>query len=343
MPAAIDRGTLVATALRSDKNLVLRSTLDGRVFEAPLDALPERAQGAWFDYPLGVARHLLPAGGACGVELHFGGDLPVGAGLSSSASICIATALALDAAWGLSLEPVGWVQAALAAERGFVGVRCGIMDPFAVGFGKAGAVLWLECKDETHTHVPFDSERLVIAVADSGVRRELARGEFNLRVEQCGRAFDALRPLAPEAQCLADVPAAALERGSATLDPVLARRARHVVEEVARARAARTALERGDPTAFGAAMTACHTSLRDLFEVSTPELDFLVQTAIEVDGVLGTRLVGAGFGGSTVILIEAGAEADLERHLARSAFGQGGGAPLAFFRPDAGPRELSHD
>ena len=346
LPAAIDRGTLIAAARRDHGRIVLRSTLDARHLDVPFASLPEASQGAWFDYPLGVLvdlgaelREVLGAKG--GLELYFGGDLPIGAGLSSSASICVGTAFALDGVLGLDLPRARLVQAALAAERGFVGVQCGIMDPYAVGFARSGSLLWLECKEATYEHVPFDAERLVIGVADSGVRRELARGEFNRRVAECAAAYLALADGAVGSTCLADVPSELLAERATSMDPVCARRARHVVEEVARARAARAALERGDTAGFGAAMFACHRSLRDLFEVSTPELDLLVDAAAEVDGVLGSRLVGAGFGGATVVLLERGAEADLERHVGARYTELTGRAPrIDFFRPDGGPREV---
>ena len=349
LPAAIDRGTLIAAARRDHGRIVLRSTLEARHLDVPLAQLPEASQGAWFDYPLGVLRDLLPElgrelGPKRGLELYFGGDLPIGAGLSSSASICVGTAFALAGALGLELERPRLVEAALAAERGFVGVQCGIMDPFAVGFARSGALLWLECKQATFEHLPFDAERLVIGVADSGVRRELARGEFNRRVTECAGAYAALADGAFGSTCLADVPLDVLAARAPSMDPVLVRRARHVLEEVARARAARAALERGDTAGFGAAMFACHLSLRDLFEVSTPELDLLVEAAQEVDGVLGSRLVGAGFGGATVVLLERGAEAELERHLGARYTALTGSPPrIDFFRPDGGPREVALD
>jgi galactokinase len=345
MPIAIDRGTLVAVARRRDRRVVLHSKSDARVVEVELDRFPDAPIGAWADYPLGVLREVLGAApAAVGLDLYFGGNLPIGAGLSSSASICIATGLAASAAWELDLTRADLVRVALRAERGFVGVQCGIMDPCAVGHGRAGHVLWLDCKDSSIEHLPFDAQHLWVGVADSGVRRELARGEFNRRVEECKAAFGALRADAPQATCLRDVPLEVLEHRQRGMDPLVARRARHVLEELGRTFGARAALERRDWAAFGAQMDAAHESLRVLYEVSTPELDALVEGAREVPGVLGSRLVGAGFGGSTVILLESRAREALAEHLvARYRDRTGRETRVMFFRPEGGLREFAID
>ncbi|MEO0651574.1 MAG: galactokinase [Planctomycetota bacterium] len=345
MPTAIDRGTWIAVGERRDGLARLASLGQAGAVEVPLDALPDSAAGAWHDYPVGVLRALAAGGHACGgVELLYSGNLAIGAGLSSSASICVGTAYALSSTHGFELAPGDLVRIALAAERGFVGVRCGIMDPFAVAHSKPGHLLWVDCKDESHAHVPLDPERLTIAVADSGVRRELAQGAFNERVEQCRRAYLALKHAAPEATCLRDVSRAVLDGERDRLAPVVARRARHVVDEVQRAFEARAALEAGDAAGFGRRMTESHTSLRELYEVSILELDVLVEAAVTTPGVLGSRLTGAGFGGCTVILLERGAESALEQALGDAYERRFGRRPkVAFYRGDPGPRELSLD
>jgi galactokinase len=244
--------------------------------------------------------------------------------------------------WELGLEPLQAVEAALAAERGFVGVQCGIMDPFAVGLARPGHLLWLDCKDRTHEHVPLDGSRVLIAVADTLVRRELAQSAFNQRVAESAAAFAALRPFAPGATCLRDVPLAVFHEVRERLDPLVARRAQHVLEEVRRTFEARAALAEGDIAGFGARMVRSHESLRDLYEVSVPELDRLVESALATPGVLGTRLTGAGFGGCVVVLLEQGSggalcarlEEDFER-----AFGRR--PEVALFGGDPGPREIA--
>ncbi len=346
LPMAIDRGTFVAVRERSDQRLRLASTLQSNAIELDLDGPLGVRTDSWVDYPLGIVRALMSSGRTGrGLDVLFGGNLPIGAGLSSSASICVGTAYALDQVWGLELTPAERVALALDSERQFVGVQCGIMDPFAVGLAKANALLWLDCKDESFEHVPFPSDRLVIAVADSGVRRELARGEFNRRVAECRRVFEALQDLAPGASCLRDVDRASLERGRSRLDPTLERRAEHVVGEVARTFAARDALKAGDLNAFGGALFESHASLRDLYEVSTQELDCLVDAARAERAVLGSRLTGAGFGGCTVILLHKREGPNGHRealrnieHAFAARFGRHPG--IEVFEGDPGPREL---
>lgn len=346
MPMAIDRGTFIALGERDDRRVRLRTThgyeSDDEGLEFELAALPERRTGRWVDYPLGVLRMLLERGSpARGADILFGGNLPVGAGLSSSASICVGTAFALNRAWKLGLEQRELVDAALRAEREFVGVRCGIMDPYAVGFAKNGALLWLDCKDASTAHLPLDHDALSVAVADSGVRRELAQGAFNQRVAESARAFELLGVYAPEATCLRDVPGSVLDAHEAELEPHVARRARHVVDEVRRTFAARDALARGDLRGFGEQMFACHRSLRDLYEVSVPELDTLVESASRQPAVFGARLTGAGFGGCAVIVLErrarepalAAIAADFEQRFGRRP-------AIEVFTGDAGPREI---
>jgi len=342
MPTAIDRGTLIAMRPRSDRKLVLASTVEPHRLSISLDDLPKTAAGTWTDYPVGVLAHLLPgAPDAQGMDVLVGGNLPIGAGLSSSASVCVGAAFALEAMWGLSAGSRGWIRAALFSEREFVGVQCGIMDPYAVALTRPGHLLWLDCADESYEHVPLDSGETRICVADTGIRRELARGDFNRRVEECGQAFAILRRHVPGARFLRDVPPEVVEEHSGELGPTLHRRARHVTTEVQRAFQARKALDTGDVGGFGEAMSAAHRSLREDYEVSVPELDHLVDTALTVEGVHGARLTGAGFGGCIVALCRAGSEGALEEALVTAFRARFGTSPtVETFRSDAGPREV---
>ena len=349
VPTAIDRGTLLAVRPRADRRLRLVSTLEGAEFECDLAALPAARSGRWSDYPLGVVVDLVGsarakgrAGGLCGLDILFGGNLPVGAGLSSSASICVGTALVLDTMWELGLDPLERVLCALRAERGFVGVQCGIMDPYAVGLARPGHLLWLDCKDATWEHLPVDLERVAIGIADSGVRRELAQVAFNRRVAECAEAFAALRPYVPEAECLRDVPLAVLAAHGGELTPEVRKRTEHVLREVERTFLARAALLAGDFAGMGAFMTASHASLRDLYEVSCAELDVLVDAASTSDGCHGARLTGAGFGGCIVMLVERGAEDVVRASVAAQFEARFGRTPgILFFGGDEGPREIT--
>jgi galactokinase len=341
MPMALDRGTFIAVRPRADDRLTLSSSLEVESFSARLGELPASGSGRWFDYPLGVIVHLLRARRtSTGLDVLFGGNLPIGAGLSSSASICVGTAHAVGKVWGHPLDPMAAIAAALWGEREWVGVRCGIMDPYAVALSRPGHVLWLDCKSERYEHLPFDSESLRIAVVDSGIRRELAKGDFNRRVSECAQVFERLRPLAPDAVCLADVPVDAVESAQGELGPLLGRRARHVAGEVARTRRARAALMAADHAEFGRCVSATHESLRDLYEVSVPELDCIVHAAREWRGVLGARLTGAGFGGCAVVILERAACAGFDEHVQGAFEGRfDRRPPVFFFRGDAGPRE----
>lgn len=348
MPCAIDRGTWIALAPRTDGRVRLASSAFADSLEWPLAALPARREQRWSDYPLGVLHALLSLAAArpgaarpAGFDALFGGDLPIGAGLSSSASVCVGTARAVAQAWGLELSDEDAVETALLAERGFVGVRCGIMDPYAVAMARPGALLWLDCRDRSWESVPLDLDAVSIAVADTQVRRELAQSAFNERVQQCASAFEVLRSLQPAATCLRDISRATLARGASLLEEPLGARARHVVDEVERTFAARDALRRGDLAGFGAAMTAAHRSLRDLFEVSVPELDCLVDAAVAVEGVHGARLTGAGFGGCVVVLLRRGREEAL-RAACESAFEAryGRRPPIEVYRPGGGPARI---
>ena len=342
MPTAIDRGTFIAVRPRSDRRLCLASTSEAQRFELELDAPAFARRGQWVDYPAGVCESLRrrkPDAG--GLDILFGGNLPVGAGLSSSASICVGTAFVLDRMWGLGLGALERVEAALIAEREFVGVRCGIMDPYAVGLAVPGHLLWLDCKDGSNEHLPLDPSRIAVGVADTGVRRELAQGAFNERVAQAAAAFAALAPFSPGATCLRDIGIEVFEERRAKLDPLLRRRAEHVVHEVARTFAARDALKCGDLVEFGAQMFAAHASLRELYDVSCPELDLLVDSAHESGGVLGSRLTGAGFGGCVVMLIDRSRTASVVEHVARrfeARFRRR--PPIEIFGGDPGPREV---
>jgi len=349
MPTAVDRGTFIAVRASRVKKLRLASTLDGATLEVDLSTVGRQRTGWWVDYPLGVAlevldlvRHRASIGALAGLDVLFGGDLPIGAGLSSSASICVGTGFALDQMWNLGLARMDLVQAALRAERGFVGVQCGIMDPYAVGLAREGQLLWLDCKDASSAYIPIDATKYRIAVADTLVRRELAQVAFNERVRQCREAFEQLRRHQPDGTCLRDIRLETFEAHRRELDPHVSRRAEHVVREVARTFAARDALARGEVAGLGAEMFRAHDSLRDLFEVSVPELDQLVASAAICRGVLGARLTGAGFGGCVVILLEADAGPGAADRIAFDFERRFGRRPsIELYGGDAGPREVA--
>ncbi|MFT5290048.1 MAG: galactokinase [Planctomycetota bacterium] len=348
LPTSIDRGTFVALRPRKDRRMVLASTIEPKALEVDLLHLPGERQREWSDYPLGVVLHMMQrrqdAGEslpAHGVDVLFGGDLPVGAGLSSSASICVGTVFALDQVFGFELGYADHLETALWAEREFVGVKCGIMDPFAVRLTRPGNLLWVDCKDESFEHLPLDAKRVRIVVADTGVRRKLAFSEFNRRVSQCSEAYQLLAPYVPGATCMRDIPRELVEERLDQMSREVGLRALHVVQEVERTFIARQALTSGDLAGFGRCITEAHASLRDQYEVSIPELDLLVETAAAWEGCFGTRLAGAGFGGCIVALVDADACDGFGDHLVKAFQGRFGATPkVEFFRGAGGPREI---
>jgi galactokinase len=349
MPTAIDRGTFLAIRERSDGRVRLASTLDSTEFDANLSEIRTDRTGRWVDYPVGVLLELIKmarssgrGGDLTGLDVLFGGNLAIGAGLSSSASICVGTAVAVDIVWGLAFGRMDLIHAALRAEREHVGVRCGIMDPYAVGLAREGHLLWLDCKDGTSEFIPWGVGRLSIAIADSLVRRELAHVAFNERVDQCRVAFESLQEHQTDATCLRDVRLEVFRDHRDTLPPIVAKRAEHVLSEVARTHEARIALLANDPRRFGRQMFLAHESLRNLFDVSVPELDQIVDSATRSEGVLGARLTGAGFGGCAVILLESSAAPSVAERIVHEFAGRFGREPsIEVFGGDAGPREIA--
>jgi galactokinase len=253
--------------------------------------------GKWIDYPLGVAEMLARAGAeAGGFSIHFSSTLPSGAGLSSSAAIEVATAALLLQLYPLPLSRLEIAKLCRRAENEFVGVNCGLLDQASSVFGRKDHLVFLDCRAESVETLPLPPH-LGLLVINSGVKHALVGGEYNERREQC---FEAARRMGLEA--LRDATSAQLE--AADLPDLVKRRARHVVEENERVFRAIEALKCGEAARLGALMTASHRSSMENFENSTPELDLLVDLAIQQKGCLGARLTGGGFGGAIVALVE---------------------------------------
>lgn len=304
LPVAVDRGIAVCAVVRREPTLRLVSAEFEASFEAPLAALPEEPPADWTRYPLGVVRALLAGGCAVpGLDLAVAGDVPPGAGMSSSAALLVATALAVAACSGRPLAPLEAARLAHRVETGWVGVRCGIMDPFASALARPGHALWLDCKDESFEHVALPAASLAFVMLDSGTRRALADGRYNACVAESKGAFQKLRARLPGVDCLRDVTAAQLDAQRDALDEREFKRARHVVTEVARARHGRELLARGELIEFGQLLWLSHHSSRFDYEVSTPRLDVLHELAIAQPGCYGARLTGAGFGGCALALV----------------------------------------
>jgi galactokinase len=332
LPIALDRDTVAAAALRDDRRLRARSADGGEPGEIDLDAPAAPRRGTWLDYVEGVARVLEERFGRLpGADLLVAGDVPVGAGLSSSAALEIAVGTALAGLAGWTLDPRSLALAGQAAEHRFVGTRCGIMDQLASVLGRAGHALFIDCRSLETRAIPVHPERASVLVFDSGVRHEHSSGEYNVRRAQCEEAVARLSRLRPGLRSLRDVGVDELQGDGPTMLPEpLRRRARHVVTEIARTEEAAGALSRGDLAAFGRLMYASHASLRDDYEVSVPQLDALVDAAGRAPGVLGARMTGGGFGGCAIALVERNRAADAGAAMAAS-FGARFGRPPAWF------------
>jgi galactokinase len=306
MPAALGFATLTAAARRSDRLLRVYSMTMDETREFDLDA-PLAASGGWSDYVLGVAL-MLESGrfSLAGADLIVWSDVPIGAGLSSSAALEVACAHALLTESGLAFDPVEIATICQRAENDFVGMRCGIMDQYISCCGVAGHALLIDCRSLASRHVPI-APNLRLLIANSRVRHQHAGGEYNLRREACEEGVRLLRGRLGPIKALRDVTPDQLEAKRRKLPDLIYRRCRHIVTENARVLEAERALQSGDFAACGRAMNASHISMRDDFEITCPEVDMLVGLAQTVEGVYGSRMTGGGFGGCTVSLIEASA------------------------------------
>ncbi|GAB4500533.1 MAG: galactokinase [Anaerolineales bacterium] len=318
LPAAIDRATWLAfSAAEQESTLIALDFEQQAVFR--LENLPAKTSpdGAplpeWALYPAGVAWALSQAGREIRpMRAVFASDVPRGAGLSSSASVEMAFALAWQTLGGWNLPPMERALIGQKAENQYVGVNCGIMDQFASACGVENGLLLLDTRSLEWRSLPLPAD-VAIVVADTGVRRKLTSGEYNRRRAACEQAVEILRADLPGIRSLRDVAPQDFNRLAAHLPLEVEKRARHVVEEIARSELALAALQRGDLAAFGGLMNDCHASLRDLYEVSIEELNVMARLAQSLPGCYGARLTGAGFGGCTVNLVaqnQAGAFAE---------------------------------
>ncbi len=304
-PMAIEAGLELAGRLRPDRRVRLHAADLGRSVEFSLDApLAFDQREAWSNYVRGVLWALAREGVTLrGFDLAFGGDLPSGAGLSSSAALEVGTAVTLQRLFGFELAPVRLAVLCQGAESEFVGMKCGIMDQFVVLMGRRGHALFLDCRSLEFSHVPLTLGEHRIVICHSGVKHSLVASEYNRRRAQCEAGVKVLAEGKPEVRALRDVTLADLAARRGDLGEVIYRRCRHQVTENARVLESGEALRAGDLPRFGALMNASHDSLRDDYEVSCPEVDLLVEVARAVPGTLGARITGGGFGGCTVNLV----------------------------------------
>jgi galactokinase len=332
LPCAIDRHLLAIASARSDRRVRVRaSDLDT---EAILDVDRFVRRGDFGDYVQGICAALLEAGLTLGgLDLSLTSRVPLGAGLSSSAALGLAVVGAFDAVYELGLSPLERAQLAHRAESHFVGVGCGILDQFAVALGRAGHALRIDCRSQAVRAIPFPAEDIALLVVHSGVTRALVEGAYRARVEACEAATEAARGAGlgePGLRSLRDLRLTDLAALEAVVDPEVFRRARHVVHENARVDAFCEALTQGDHARMGGLLAEGQASLRDDFEVSAPELDAACELASGVEGIIGSRLTGAGFGGCTLHLVERDQAAAAEAELGRALASRFGAAPRSW-------------
>jgi galactokinase len=304
MPCAIGFSTRVAISSRQDRKLVIRSEEFSEQFEFDLDNLPSRGKGVWSDYVLGVAVMLRQTGQLIpGASLLVRGEVPIGAGLSSSAAIEVASALALMSLNGSVLPLPEVAKLCQKAENVFIGARVGIMDQFVSCLGKAGHALLLDCRTLEFKLVPIpESVRLVIC--NTMVKHEHANGAYNRRREECDEGVKALTRWYPGIRALRDVSLEQLEQHVAEITATIYKRCLHVVSENQRVLEGAQYMTDGDVSRFGGLMQQSHRSLRDLYEVSCRELDVMAEIAQSLEGYCGGRMTGGGFGGCTVNLVK---------------------------------------
>lgn len=307
LPAAIDRAAWVAARPRDDRRLRLHAVHYDAQAELDLDQLsPEGVQG-WAAYVAGMADYLQRAGHALGgADMLIDGDVPEGAGLSSSAALEVATGATLLGLAGIELDRIGLARAGQQTEHNYIHVNSGIMDQMISAIGQQHHALLIDCRDYSATPIPLRPNTQLV-VCNSKVKRELAQSGYNTRRAECDEAVRLLRTALPSVQTLRDVTPEQLAEHAELLPPVVLKRARHIVTENARVLESGEALRRGDVKRFGELMNEAHRSYRDDFEASVQPIEVLVAAAQSLPGVYGSRLTGGGWGGCTVSLVEAGA------------------------------------
>jgi galactokinase len=305
MPCAISLGTYLALSKNTDKRFRFYCLNFPETADLHLQDSYTKTGKEWFNYPLGVINELLKDGhDLSGLDMLFYGDLPIGAGLSSSASIEVLTAYALKTIFGLSVPKKDIALLSKKVENEFIGVNCGIMDQFAVTMGKEEKAILLDCDTLEFEYLPFETGDYILAIINSNKKRALADSKYNERFSECMTALELLNKELQVAN-LCDIDTKTFETHRHLInDAVLEKRALHVVSENERVKKAKEALSSGDLDGFGKLMYASHKSLQELYEVSGKELDAIVEFCKTYNECIGARMTGAGFGGCAIALVK---------------------------------------
>lgn len=304
-PCALSFGTYAVARKRNDDKMVFATTNFDLKVETNINNNKYVKEDEWANYPKGVVDQFLKAGLKIGgFEIMFSGNIPNGSGLSSSASLELAMSVVLNELFNLNQKMIDMVKLSQNAENQFVGLNCGIMDQFAVGMGKKDNAMFLNCRTLDYSYVPIILKDEKIIISNTHKRRGLADSKYNERRAECEQAVKALKAII-DIECLADLTVEQFEKNkSAIKNTTVMKRAEHVVYENDRTFKAVEMLKAGDIKGFGMLMNSSHNSLRDLYEVTGLELDTLVDEARKIDGTIGSRMTGAGFGGCTVSIVK---------------------------------------
>jgi galactokinase len=317
MPVAIDLYTYVAVSSRADRQLRIYSQSFDETRDLDLDSIRPGKSSHWSDYVRGVAGVLESSGHRLrGADLAIASEVPLGSGLSSSAALEVSVAFALLGNSQINVDRKAIPQVCQQAEHLYPETKCGVMDQFIACYGRAGHALILDCRSLDFHHLALPSD-VKLLVCNTMVRHEHATSGYNTRRQECEVGLRALTKVLPGIRALRDVGLEALAKHSDRLSPVICKRVRHVVTENDRVNQAASALRNADLSQFGRLMAESHRSLRDDYEVSSPELDLMVELANDRKGVYGTRMTGGGFGGSAVALVHAAHAEDVRRSLAQ--------------------------
>ena len=305
LPAAIDKYMYVAVSKRSDHQIVLHAADIQQNYQTSLDNASQRSSLDWPNYVLGVAHELKKDGHAVsGFNILITGNIPVGAGVSSSAALECATVFALMHLFEFNISKQTMVQIAQRAENNFVGVNCGVMDQFASMFGKADHVIKLDCADLSYTYFPFKLDGISIVLFDTFVKHNLASSEYNTRRQECETGIAALRQQF-SITSFREATLTMLDAVANNISNDVYNRCKYVIDEITRMEAACNHLLAGEIDAFGARMYETHTGLSKLYNVSCPELDLIVENCINESAIIGARMMGGGFGGCVIALVQA--------------------------------------
>jgi galactokinase len=316
MPAAVDKEIFFGISGSDDHRSIVYSLKYNERFEIDLNSPVPVEQPKWANYLLGVLYQFKENGYAVSpFYCVFGGNVPLGAGMSSSAAMECGFAVALNEYNLLNVPKIDMIKMAQWAEHHYVGVQCGIMDQFASVMGKAGHVILLDCRSLEYRYSPLDLRDYSIVLCDTKVKHSLVDSEYNARRKECESGVKILQKHYRQIKSLRDVSPEMLEKHNNELSPLVAQRCLYVVQEIARVQLASADLDKGDLASFGKKMFETHEGLSRLYEVSCDELDFLVTEAAKFDGVAGARMMGGGFGGCTINLVEAGKAGKFIAHM----------------------------